>query len=388
MSSDDTGPDVGSDAGPESVSAPEPGPEPPVCPPAEPLPREFTRLTPVGSLTIRCARGYGLAVSMALGVLATTVSDDDVVVVHTATTRAGHPKAGALSSGGAVRGGGGAVGEGEGEGDCDGEAHCPAPPVIDGFVRTRVLGGSAWPPDKRFRFQCNGASSGCLAFTCDGAAGPPLLLVTDAGHDAVHLVDVVAGTHAGFLTEPGSIAGPRAVTASPTLLAVSAWKFRERGDPAVHLYSAATWAPLAVVGAGTLASPWGLRVSRDQRHLVVADSGHDRVTVLAVEGGGVVGHLATGLHAPVDVQECAEGWLVACRDSHSVVLVPSPSGGLPCAGAWGPGVEPLQSIGGQGASSSGPGHGDWGSPVGLALVPELGLVVRELKKGGGVQVLA
>ena len=80
MSSDDTGPDVGSDAGPESVSAPEPGPEPPVCPPAEPLPREFTRLTPVGSLTIRCARGYGLAVSMALGVLATTVSDDDVVV--------------------------------------------------------------------------------------------------------------------------------------------------------------------------------------------------------------------------------------------------------------------------------------------------------------------
>ncbi len=35
------------------------------------------------------------------------------------------------------------------------------------------------------------------------AVPTPLLLFTDAGHDVVHLVDVVGGTHAGYLASPG-----------------------------------------------------------------------------------------------------------------------------------------------------------------------------------------
>ena len=58
--------------------------------------------------------------------------------------------------------------------------------------------------------------SGYLAFTPpttttsgSSSGARPLLLVTDAGHDAVHVVDVVGRTHAGYLASPGSIAGPR-----------------------------------------------------------------------------------------------------------------------------------------------------------------------------------
>ena len=89
--------------------------------------------------------------------------------------------------------------------------------------------------------------SGYLAFTptttattsgSSSSSTRPLLLVTDAGADAVHAVDVVGRVHAGYLAPPGSVAGPRGVAASGTaaLAAVSAWKKTSGGDHVVVVY--------------------------------------------------------------------------------------------------------------------------------------------------------
>ena len=62
-----------------------------------------------------------------------------------------------------------------------------------------------------FDFDANLSVSGWMAFT--GPATSPLLLVTDAGHDAVHVIDVVGRVRAGYVAAPGTIAGPRGVAA-------------------------------------------------------------------------------------------------------------------------------------------------------------------------------
>ena len=76
----------------------------------------------------------------------------------------------------------------------------------------RTLGGDA-PMDFQFGF-----TSGYIAFTdgCDEAT-TTLLLVTDNGcfrssHGAVHVIDVVHGTHVGYVAAPGTITCPQGVT--------------------------------------------------------------------------------------------------------------------------------------------------------------------------------
>jgi hypothetical protein len=76
-------------------------------------------------------------------------------------------------------------------------------------------------------------TSGYLVFT--GPATSRLLLVTDAGHDAVHVIDVARQVHVGYVAAPGTIAGPRGVAARGSLVAVSAWKKARSGE------SATTW---------------------------------------------------------------------------------------------------------------------------------------------------
>ena len=115
----------------------------------------------------------------------------------------------------------------------------------------------------QFKFVCNYYGSGYLTFTppttttsgSSSSSARPLLLVTDAGADAVHLVDAVGRSHAGYLASPGSIAGPRGVAtsgASP-LVAVSAWKENDSGDHVVVVYrgSGAVWEAVRVFGAGS-----------------------------------------------------------------------------------------------------------------------------------------
>jgi hypothetical protein len=80
-----------------------------------------------------------------------------------------------------------------------------------------------------------------------------------------------------------------------------------------------------------------------------------------------VRHIATGLSHPLDVEEVEGGWLVACGGSHRVLLVGDGDGGD------GGGRPSLGKAGG----GSGRGDGEFWGPTALAVVPFLGLVVRE-----------
>ena len=220
----------------------------------------------------------------------------------------------------------------------------------------------------KFDFDANLSVSGWMAFT--GPATSPLLLVTDAGHDAVHVIDVVGRVHVGYVAAPGIIAGPRGVAARGSLVAVSAWEEWDSGDHVVRLFegSGASWSAVRVVGGGfggpgrargQLHCPRGLRLTGDGTGLVVADERNRRVTMFRVDDGSFVRHVATRLIYPWDVEECEGGWLVACGLSHAVKFVSDGVGGRARLGEFGD------------------GDGELEAPSALALVPGLGLVVRE-----------
>jgi hypothetical protein len=97
----------------------------------------------------------------------------------------------------------------------------------------------------------------------------------------------------------------------------------------------------------------------------VADAGNGRVSVFRVEDGSFVRHVVTGLSYLRDVEECKGGRLVACAGSHSIEFV----------GGGGVG----RSTGRLGKFGS--GDGEFNGPSALALVPGLGLVVREYGNG-------
>ncbi len=239
----------------------------------------------------------------------------------------------------------------------------------------------------QFDFGSGHGYSGYLAFSHPATSDPratsparPLLLVTDHGHDAVHVVDVVSRTHAGYLASPGSIAGPRGVAASRAspLVAVSAWKKRDIGDHVVVVYrgSGAVWEAVRVIGGGfgapgsrdgQLKWAYGLRFSGDGSGICVADSGNHRASMFRVGDGGFVRHMAKGLDHPFDVEEVEGGWLVACAGSDSVEFVGDGVGGD------GGGRPSLGKAGG----GKGSGDGEFWFPAALAVVPGLGLVVRD-----------
>jgi hypothetical protein len=78
--------------------------------------------------------------------------------------------------------------------------------------------------------------------------------------------------------------------------------------------------------------------------------------------------MATGLDYPFDVEEVEGGWLVACGDpSHTVEFVCDGVGGD------GGGRPSLGKAGGR----HGSGDGELTNPTALAVVPGLGLVVRD-----------
>jgi hypothetical protein len=234
------------------------------------------------------------------------------------------------------------------------------------------------------QFMFRNGDSGWMAFT--GPASCRRLLVTDAGHEAVHVIDAAGWKHVGYVAAPGTIVGPRGVAARGSLVAVSTFK---RGssvdDHVVHIFegSGASWSPARVlaggfggpgIAAGQLKWPRGLRFTGDGTGLVVADCGNNRVSMFRVDDGSFVRHVATGLRGPLDVEECEGGWLVACRSSHTIQFV---SGGVDGAAVASLGHR----LGGMGS-----GHGEFEYPSALALVPGLGLAVREVGNGGRLQV--
>jgi hypothetical protein len=259
----------------------------------------------------------------------------------------------------------------------------------------------------RFDFRSGGLYSGGLAFftpsTGDSGAvaggslpagARPLLMVTDHAEETVHLVDVVARTHAGHLVPPGSIPNlkPRGVAASASspLVAVSTWKGVTHSEHTVQVYRdyggvGLDWELVQVLGAGfgvpgsrdgQLALPHGLRFSRDGTAICVAELANRRVSLFRVGDGSFVRHVVMGQGRPNDVEEVEGGWLVACTGSNSVEFI----GGGEDAGRRAT----------LGTSRDGSRDGKLCGPSALAVVPGLGLVVRERDGGrhGRVHVFA
>ena len=308
---------------------------------------EFGKLVPVPQYTTACGKGCGLAACPSLGLLVTSDYSHNTLFVWS------------LSSGG---------GAGAGSGS--------------GLTCVCTLGGDCSPAPMQFDFQSGDGLSGFLAFTPPPLTATPgsphRLLVTDHGHNTVHVVDVVNRAHAGYLAAPGSIAGPHGVAARGDLVAVSAWKEYDQGNHKVHIYQAGSgggshWTKMRVIGGGfggcgtadgQFKSPYGLRFSGDGSAICVADRENDRVSMFRVGDGGFVRHIATGLDGPLDVEEVEGGWVVACFRSHTVEFVSDGGdGGRPSLGKAGGGY--------------GIGDGEFQSPSTMALVPGLGLVVRE-----------
>ena len=300
-------------------------------------------LVPLPALKTACGPGFGMAACPALGLLVTSKFSDNTLSVFALPRSSG-------------------AGAGAGA----------------GLALVCTLGGASSPAPMQFKFT-DGNNSGWMAFT--GPATSRLLLLTDAGHDAVHVIDVAGRVHAGYVAAPGTIAGPRGVAARGSLVAVSAWKKEDSGDHVVRVFegSGAMWTAVRVVGGGfggpgsadgQLHWPHGLRFTGDGTELAVADCFNHRVSVFRVEDGSFARHVATGLYGPFDVEECEGGWLVACLGSHTIEFV---DGG---------------GVGRARMGSKDCGDGVFGCPSALALVPSLGLVVRGTANGGRVQVFA
>jgi hypothetical protein len=317
-----------------------PSPQGPVMSPLA-LPRgvDLDALVPLPALKTCCGEGLGMAACPTLGLLVTSNRKDNTLSVF-ALPRSSD------------------VGAGAGAGA--------------GLARVCTLGGASSPAPMQFDFGRGAGWSGWMAFT--GPATSRLLLLTNAGHDAVDVIDVAGRVHVGYVAAPGTITGPRCVAARGSLVAVSAWRGGS-GDHVVHVFegNGAMWTAVRVVGGGfggpgsadgQLHSPYGLRFTGDGTGLALADFGNDRMSVFRVEDGSFVRHVATGLSYPRDVEECEGGWLVACSCSHTIEFV---------GGDVDDGVTASRARLGR----KGSGDGEFLGPSALALVPGLGLVVRE-----------
>ncbi len=252
-------------------------------------------LVPLPALKTRCGAGMGMAACPTLGLLVTSNSEDNTLTVFNLPQ--------SLSTG--LRAG-------------------------MGLVPVCTLGGASSPAPMQFKFYDGNGPSGWMAFT--GPATSRLLLLTDTGHDVVHVIDVAGRVHVGYVAAPGTIAGPRGVAARGSLVAVSAWKKGDSGEHVVRVFegSGAMWRAVRVVSGGfggpggvdgQLKVPFGLRFTGDGTGLAVAEYGNHRVSMFHVEDGSFVRHVATGLDRPMDVEECEGGWLVACWRSHTIEFV-------------------------------------------------------------------
>jgi len=233
------------------------------------------------------------------------------------------------------------------------------------LVHVRTLGGVA--PIKFQFFH----GSGYMAFT-DGIGTTSetisrrLLLVTDAGQAAVHVIDVVSGSHVGYVIAPGTYARPRGVATRKSLAAISTWE----EDPAVRVFEASsgsdddcTWTAVRLI-TGYFDWPHGLRFTGDGLRLAVAGCYRERVSIFSAKDGSFLHHRAYAAN-PLDVEECdsgGAGWVMCDARSRGLVAIADTDTDTP-ARTW---------------------TFDFGVRS-LALVPGVGLVVR---LDTGVQFLA
>ena len=246
-----------------------------------------------------------------------------------------------------------------------------------------------------FKFNAGDGLSGYLAFV--GCTTSRLLLVSDAGSEAVHVVDVVGRKHVGYVAAPGTIDGPKQIATRGSLVAVNVRPWRpgwsKIGDSKVVLFegSGASWVQVREVNNlgcgpeladGRLYDSTGLRFTRDGTGLVVANNGSASVSILRVQDWTferhVVAHPKESMMSKrfVDVEECEGGWLVAYsmfgdgHDHGAVVFVDDEGVSRATMG------------------TSGSEIGEFTVLDSLTLVPGLGLVTREFFDNGRVQVFA
>ncbi len=193
------------------------------------------------------------------------------------------------------------------------ERASPLEPCFVAAELSFAMAGDPSLPPPTFCFTVEGDCypSGLLAFTTlgDAASGgaspsPPLLLVTDHGNQAVHVLDVVNRWHMGYVAPPGTIRGPRGVASRGSLAAVTAWDsiVASTGDHVVCIFegSGSTWVPVRVIGGpqgsgtGQLNCPLGLRFTWDGMGLVVAEWLNYHMSLFRVRDGSFVRHVAKG----------------------------------------------------------------------------------------------
>ena len=235
--------------------------------------------------------------------------------------------------------------------------------VPSGLTRLRTIGRGVRDVDPlRFQFMNDcGMYSGCMAFTGSTAASRPVVLVvTDAGNRAVHVIDVVHGRHVGYVVAPGGISNPRSVAAQGTKVAVCTFRFDIVCDVRVYEGSGATWTAVRTISNDAV-RPIGLRFSADGNEVVAVQFRGPMCVIRINDGSVVLCEDLEGFESAIDLEECADyGWAVAEWHSNAIQFV-----GGSCARA-----------------------GEFIHPAAMAFVPGLGLVVREFGNGGRVQFFA
>ncbi len=130
-------------------------------------------------------------------------------------------------------------------------------------------------PGRRFELHDGEDYSGFLDFCgdIDSSDSNSTVVVTEAGKDAVHLLDIRRKRHVGHVCREGSIPGPRGVCASSCgrIVAVS---IRRSGHPhAVHLFVRSAgpwcvWKQTKVVDVGLGTRPRSISFCQDNSTLL------------------------------------------------------------------------------------------------------------------------
>jgi hypothetical protein len=245
------------------------------------LPQAGDSLVP--TLTTECHSGQGMAVCPVLGVLVTSDSNLFPIDMDSANDTL---SVYALP-----------------------ESTLPVGGKSRGLKLSWVLGGCSSIAPMKFKFFARGSPSGWMVF--QGPDASRLLVVTDAGHDAVHCIDVINRVHVGYVAARGTIRGPRGVAAKGSLVAISAWEHSFETKHFVHIYegSGAAWTKVRVVASAELASPLGLRFTTDGEGLAVTSPRRNNVCFFRVSDGCFVSSVDT-VFSCQDLEECSGGWLV------------------------------------------------------------------------------